>query len=340
VNARLAPGGVVAGGGSFPLHIQANLSNSVGNGFFAPGYQSQPSFGTFLNLRPTAALPRAEGLPRVNLSASFDFGINNWLPASTNTGVYERQMRIGDPALAAILPAIFTEELTGVTMSLVFSARAPLSISSRQQNLITNVGGAAQFMWGSPETPIGTFFAQYTPSARGAFYSQPGATMPCEVPTAYEPVRPSGDPVNGLDELPVVLPRVQELLPNGECVIAGRQRLGTLNNSLATGWSTTDGAHNISLSLAWTVAFLRPLRNDPGLASPFASSQNFVETSAGSLSYTYTVPTDFPFFLSVGFGSEQPAWTADGAALRFPFYDFISPANNFTSASFDVTVGI
>ena len=36
-NARLAPGGVVAGGSSFPLGLQLTLDNSVGNGILAPG---------------------------------------------------------------------------------------------------------------------------------------------------------------------------------------------------------------------------------------------------------------------------------------------------------------
>ena len=36
VNARLAPGGVVTGGSSFPLHIQATFDNSLGNAIFAP----------------------------------------------------------------------------------------------------------------------------------------------------------------------------------------------------------------------------------------------------------------------------------------------------------------
>ena len=339
-NARLAAGGVVTGGGSFPLHIQATVDNSVSNGVLAPGYQMQPSWSSSFNLRPTASLPKLDGLPKMNLSMSIDFSVANWLPAYTNGGVFDRQVRVGDPSLALILPGIFKEEFTGVGMSLVFSGRAPLSITSRQQNLITNLGGSAQFMWGSPETPVGTFFVQYTPSARASFYSQPGPTMPCDVPVPYELPRPAGDPINGLDELPLILPRTEQLLPNGECVLSGRQSLGSISNSVATGWSTTDGAHNISLSLGWALRFLRPLQNSPDLASPFSSGQNFSESSSGSLSYTYTVPVDFPFYIGVGVGSDQPVFTADNKAVRFPFWDFFTPANGFSSAFFDVTVGI
>jgi hypothetical protein len=339
-NARLAAGGVVTGGGSFPLHIQATLDNAVGNGALAPGYQSQPSWSTSLNLRPTVALPRVPNLPRMNLSMSIDFSVANWLPASTNFGVFDRQVRVSDPSLALILPGIFREDFTGIGVSLIGVARAPLSITSRQQNLITNVAGAAQFMWGSPETPVGTFFVQYTPVLRALFYSQPGPTMPCDVPAPYGTPLPSGDPINGVDELPLVLPRVEQLLPNGECVIAGRQNTGSINNSVATGWATTDGSHLVSLSLAWSLGFLRPLSNNPALASPFSSGQNFTENTSGSISYTYTLPVDYPFFLTAGVASGQPAWSADGKTPRFPLWDFFTPANNFSSAFFDVTVGI
>jgi hypothetical protein len=339
-NARLAAGGVVTGGGSFPLHLQVTLDNFVGNGVLAPGYQAQPNVGTSVNLRPTAVLPRFENMPRMILSMSLDFSVNNWLPAFTNTSVMERQILVGDPSIALILPGIFREEVTGIGVSLVASARAPLSMTSRQQNLVTNVGGAAQFMWASPETPVGTFFVQYTPSVRLAVYSQPAATMPCDVPQPYVTPKPSANPANGVDDLPLVQPRAAELLPSGECILAGRQPMGSINNSTASGWSTTDGTHNVTLALSWSLGFLRPLTSAPELASPFSSGQNFNENSSGSLSYTYTVPTDFPFFITTGVFSSQPVWSANGKTPRFPVWDFFTPANNFSAAFFDVTVGI
>ena len=56
--------------------------------------------------------------------------VATWLPASPNGGVFARPVRVGDPSLALILPGVFKEEFTGVGMSLVFSGRAPLSITS------------------------------------------------------------------------------------------------------------------------------------------------------------------------------------------------------------------
>lgn len=339
-NARLAPGGVVAGGSGFPLHIQLTLDNTLGNGILAPGFQVQPSFGTSVNVRPSAMLPKLDGLPRTILTGSIDFSVSNWISASSNLGVYDRQVRVSDGVLAVIFPAIFKEDFTGIVASLVVSGRAPLSIASRQQNLLTNLGGAVQFMWGSPETPVGSFFVQYTPSARFALYSEVGPTIRCETPVEYGLGRPVGDPINGVDELPVAYGREQERLPNGDCIIGGRQNVASINNAVATGWSTNDGAHNVTLSASWAHLFLRPLKNEPGLSSDFASSQNFNESTSGSLSYTYTVPVDFNMFLTTGVFSQQPLYTADGQNLRFPLYDFVTPANNFSGVFFDVTVGI
>lgn len=339
VNPRLAPGGVATGTSSFPLHLQATLDTSLGNGVFAPGYQIQPSLGSSLNLRPSASLPKIDGLPKAILTGSIDFSVSNWIPASQTSGVYDRQVRVGDPSVAVILPGIFKEEFTGIGVSLVGSARLPLSITSRQQNLITNVGGSAQFAWGSPDLAIGSFFAQYSPSVRASIYSQLGATMPCDAPNLAGTPRPLGDPINGLDTLPTyIAPRDEQYLPDGTCVLAGRQSIAAVSNSVATGWTDPSGNHNLSLSLGISHSFSRGLKSDPTLSSPFSSGQNFNESTNGSLSYAYTLPFDFNSSISTGIFSGQPS--VSGTGLRFPFWDFQTPANNFSGFFFDLTVGI
>lgn len=338
VNARLAPGGVVTGGSSFPLHIQATLDNSLGNAIFAPGYQQQVVWGTSLSLRMSASLPKADWAPRMLLSGGTDFSINNLLEASSNSTAYDRQIQLGDASLALIMPGLYTEEFTGISVSLITSARAPLSVESRERNLMVGLGGAAQFMWNSPETAIGSFFVQYTPSVRVNAYSQVGATIPCSAAGRFRNVS-SADPIDGITELPMYYGREEQVLDNGECILPGRQSLASVSNSMATGWSTPDGSHNISLSLAWAHAFLRPLKNDPSLSSPFASGQNFGESNSGSLSYTYTVPADFNVYLTGGLYSQQPVYNDQGQ-LRFPLWDFVTPANNLSGFFFDVTVGM
>lgn len=356
VNARLAPGGILADekADKFPLHLTATLDNSFGQGFYAatpgasvipvyggdvlvdaPNVYGQPNWGTSLSLRPAASLPKWDGLPKMTVSTSIDFSVNNWLRASSNGGVYEQQLRVSDLGVGLVLPGLYKEEFTGITATPVFSARAPLSITSRQQNLFTSVGASVALGWDSPETPVGTFSFQYTPSLRGNFYTQDAPTIPCEAGVNLRGV--VADPFEKAD-LPFAYGRTAEIAANGECVLRGRQGLASFSNNASVAW--VFGDHAVSLSLGWGLGFLRPISDQPELKGLYASSQSFNENSNGSISYTYTVPVDFSLNLTAGIGSSQPAWNAAGTGLRFPFYDFVTPANNFSSAFFDVSLGI
>ena len=346
-NARLAPGGVMESGSTFPLGIQANLSTSLGNGWLAHGYQVQPLLSTVLSLTPSAKLPKLEGLPTMRLSGGISFSVGNWfstsvgVPAAFGGGVYDRQLRVSDAAARLILPGIFTEEFTGISASLVVGATAPISIVSRQSNLITSLNAAMLMSWSSPELGFGSFFAQYTPSARASLYSQVGTTMPCGAQQQYGTPRRLGDPVNGTEDLPtfIAIGGDPVFTDNGECLLPGRQIVGAVTNSLNTGWSSTDGAHSVTLGIAWQHLFLRGLSNKPELNSQFSSGQGFSELTSGSASYTYSVPVDFPLQLSLSAGSVQGVYNANNELL-FPFWDFRYPANNSSGFSFDVTVGI
>lgn len=355
VNARLAPGGVLGGGGNaFPLRLTATIDNFVGSGFLqqspgasvipvqgkgsvvvpAPNVSGEPQFGSSLSLRPSAMLPKLDGLPRMLLSASLDFSVGNWLPTFTNFGVYERQVRVSDFGVGVILPGALREPTTGIVATPIASVRAPLSITSRMQNLITSGAVAVQMSWTSPETPVGLFAVQYTPSIRGNVYAREAATIPCEAG-----VNLAGVVANPLEngDTPVAYARTAEVTADGECVLRGRQAMGNVANNSALAWIIGD--HTVALTLGHVLAFVRPLASRPDLTSQYASDQAFIETSNGSISYTYTVPVETQMFLTAGISSSQPAFTASNQ-LRFPFFDFYTPANNFAAAFFDISVGI
>ncbi len=344
LNARLTPGGIQASTSTFPLGMQINLSNSVGNGVLAPGYQAQPQWSSVVSLSPNVKLPKFEGLPRMLVGGSLSFSVNNWMNAFSNSGVLERQVRVSDAGVRLILPGLYTEEFTGISSTVLVGLTAPLSIGSRQQNLITSLSAAVPLSWGSPESPVGSFFVQYVPSARLSLYSEVGATMQCDDFQEYGTPRPLGNPVSSTDDLPTFIPsREVQILDNGDCVLPGRQRMASINNGLSGGWSSPgDGAHSVFLSLGYSLSFLRPLSNQPDLKSAFASDQNFNDSTSGSIGYSYTVPVDFFMQLSVSAGSEQAVWLNDNGnqVLAFPFWDFYFPANNSSGVSFDVTVGI
>lgn len=53
------------------------------------------------------------------------------------------------------------------------------------------------------------------------------------------------------------------------------------------------------------------------------------DSTSGTIEVAYELDDRLSFALGVT--SQQPAKTADGKSLRFPFYDFISPASNFSA---------
>jgi hypothetical protein len=339
-NARLSPGGIVDSGSHFPLSLTANFGTALGNGILSAGYSIQPQLSSSLTLRPSWALPKADWMmaaPRI--SASIDISMPNWLPSSGGSGVYDRQLSVSDFGMSFVLPQAFKEDFTGITVTPVVSVRLPLSLHSRQQNQIANGGVSAQFAWSTAESDLGQISLSYTPSLRGTAYGLDFPTIKCGgAPAEYGTPSAVGDPVNGTADLPLVLARKEEVLPSGECILAGRQSVASFSNSGAVSWGLGD--HSVSVSLGWVNAFLRPLSYNPSLSSAFASGQNFVESSSGSISYSYQVPVEgYRLFLDAGIASNQPAYDARGG-FRFPFFDFFTPANNFTSAFFDVTVSL
>jgi hypothetical protein len=72
--------------------------------------------------------------------------------------------------------------------------------------------------------------------------------------------------------------------------------------------------------------------------APIADGVNADDLTLGAIDLSYWL--DDHFAVSLGTFSLQPARTADGKALRFPFYDFISPANNFTTWYLSGTVSL
>lgn len=344
VNARLTPGGIIENTESkFPLGIQANLSNSVGNGVLAPGFQAQPQWSSSLSLSPSVRIPKIEGLPTMRLGGGISFSMSNWLMSFSDGGVYARQLRVSDASLRLSLPQLYTEEFTGISASVSVGATAPISIGSRQQNVVTSLSASVPLGWNT-DTSIGNFSVGYSPSVRGTLYSQVAATMACDDFQEYGTPRPLGDPVNSTEDLPTFIPaREVQVLENGDCALPGRQRLFSISQGLSGSWTSTDNTHSLSLSLGWNHSFLRPLTNHPELSSINSSGQNFNESTSGSIGYSYSVPVDFPLQLSLSAGSEQGVFTIleDGSQVpTFPFWDFLRPANNASGVSFDVTIGI
>lgn len=344
------------GNDKFPLHMGLGLSSSASNAWLAPtspavnipvnGGSSQvtvpgsngmmqPNLSTSLSLSPSASIPKlADWMPKMSVGGSMSFSIENWFPAYGNGGVYDRQIRMSDFGLSLRMPGLFKEEVTGISMSPSLSTSIPLSITSRFQNKITSLGGNLGFGWRGPEWEYGQIGVNYSAGLRGNFYSQEASTIPCEagvsLASSVENPLENGD-------LPLQYAREAETADNGECVLRGRQGLASFNNNVGASWSLGD--HSVSTSLSWNLGFLRPLSSSPELSSEYATGQNFNENWSGNLSYSYKIPVDWDMSVSAGIGSSQSVFDRQGN-LRFPFFDFFHPANGFSSAFVDLSVGI
>lgn len=63
--------------------------------------------------------------------------------------------------------------------------------------------------------------------------------------------------------------------------------------------------------------------------SPVVDGTSDDDTTSGAIELSYAI--DDHIGVAFGVASQQPAKTADGKRYRFPFYDFISPANNYSA---------
>lgn len=329
--------------GKFPLHANASLSNSFGNGLLAPiapvaAFQPQPNWSTSLSLSGSAALPKLDYLPKMSLSTSMSLSIANWIPAYLGSGVYERNLRASDISLGFGMPGAFTEELTKTKIGLSFSGRIPTSITSRQQNLFTALGASVPVSWTSAENTWGQLGLSYSLGGRVSLYTADAPTIPCEAAVSL-----AGVVTNPLEDgdLPLAYGREVEVNENGECVLRGRQGVASISNNFGASWSLQ--GHSLAASLGWSFGMLRPLSKRPELRSEFATGQNFNETLNGSFTYGYEIPADFPLSVSLGVGSSQsPYRIGDGGeqVLVNPFFDFFTPASNYSAAFVELSIGI
>jgi len=72
---------------------------------------------------------------------------------------------------------------------------------------------------------------------------------------------------------------------------------------------------------------------------PIVDGVGASDNTSGLIEVAYGFADDSPasgLALAIGVSSQQPARTADGKSIRFPFFDVVSPANNYTGVYFNV----
>jgi len=76
------------------------------------------------------------------------------------------------------------------------------------------------------------------------------------------------------------------------------------------------------------------LSDSSAAAATSNGGRDYTIATSGGLSATYIIKN---LFITVGTSSGQSLWTADGKAWRFPYWDFVSPANNLSSVYVDTS---
>ena len=309
----------------FPLHGSASLSHSVGSGTFviAP---SNPTVSSLLALNGSATLDD------FTLSVSQRLGFEYTQSDSTT---YAQQLELSDTTLGASYGGLKMEDWQ-LGFSLKGTYSLPISLGSRFVGSLGALGLSGRFSWEAPLPGLavtGSLTTRYNPalSALAARYANaPGRTFAertlGQTPTQVCTIRNEAE----LAAFPCSGP------PN-----ALRWGVG-----VGTSYSFYDGALTASADLIYGQGFSSYVPNDSALSLGYddLSSVNAVagivprQSTTGSLGLSWS-PNPW-FSLSLGASSDQPLLTLDGKGVRLPFWDFVSPYNNFSSLSIDTAFSI
>jgi hypothetical protein len=301
----LATGGSTGGKRSSPFGIIAVLDQSLGLGTFVDDtYARQALYKWLLSLRP-----RYYFLDNLSLEARID--ITQELTTSYTSGTTaKRQVMPSDTLLTLSWQNAATIPWVGLGFSPFARLYIPTSPESRYRNQY--LGAALGF---DLTRALGKhFFVDYTFRVSKYFNRTTTATV-----TGPVGISRLGGP---------------EGLGGGEVATGDRNVEWSFLNSLMGSWLVND-QWSVSLTL-WIVNSLT--YDGPGkdaLSGDFAKAgRGQRDKTRGILDVTYQPWEHFGF--SAGIDSYQPAKTADNKRIRFPFFDFTSEGNNYTSFYLDV----
>ncbi len=282
------------------------LEQSLGLGtFVADKYARNPYYGWSLTLRPRYFFTD-------KLFAELRFSVQGELTESyTTSTTYKRQVMPSDLFLTVKYQNVYKIPVLDIGLSPYIRLGAPTSYESRYRNLY--LSGAAgldmQRMFG------GHFLMFYSFRFNKNFNKTFTPTLSDDVAvTRFRGVEDAGggEIINGVDN---------------------NISFSVYNSLSATGiisdeWSIT---LQVGIQNSWTYANIAK----DEFSSPYAKGgRGQRDSTFGTLDVTYQPWKHVGF--SLGVSSSQPAKTRDNKKFRFPFFDFSSEGNNFTSFYFDV----
>ena len=289
----------VAGGSSFSALVI--LDNSVGVGTFVEGSSQRPAYTVSLDMRPTWKLNDKQNV-RLRLVV-FQGLIQNADSSTTK----KRQVLIND--LEARLNHIEKSALGGLklTMKPYAAVTAPTSLASRYQTKILSLKGGLAL---TGKAGILSLTLDSVGTKNFNRYTNPALERDDDVAVVR---------VNGAEDLGDSLAAVG--VNNVEW---------TWSNRATTSFSLSD-----TMTLGITYVFLKSwtyvsFPDDNEKAEQADEGRGTRDLTQGVADLYWQSPVD-SLALDLGVSSTQAPLTADNSSVRFPFFDFTSTANNYTS---------
>jgi hypothetical protein len=315
----------------FPIRIGASLTQNLGQGtlLFAPdlsGLDSSinPFVLSQLALRGSAQLP---GSWQVSVNQQIWF---EWTQSDITTTPH--QFDLWDTVIQARYSGVKAEAL-GLAFGFSGGLLLPVSLASRFQGQITTLTLGASGTWSFKGFSAG---ASFSPN------------FPVVVPALANAITDD-------DQRPLQGSGSEVLIPKG-CILrdpSERENFacGSLPNLVSffssawVSYALFEGMLSFNAGLTSINTFrnyvqpqdeFTPVWRDlDGAESTTTRLVGSSDLTGGSLSVSYS-PAKW-FTLSGGTSSFQPLRDASGNGLRFPFWDFVSPRNNFSTLFVDTT---
>lgn len=303
------------------LTTTLSLSNEVGSGTFVENdYSDDPYFGQSLSISPKYQL-----VDKVSASASWSLGWELTMPGNS-TG---RRYTPSDVSLKLSHSSLYRDSrYSGVNLTGSVGAIVPTSYEARFNHTITNLtftpGLSRAFIGDKLSLSYSFSFTKYLPSAEGKGFS----------PDPAEQAQSEDDFGN------LIVPCRE----GSSCAVAGG-----LNNNYGV-------KNSFSISYAWTEKLSTSISagisntfkyevNDSPYGDPVLydddvepRSRGRSDTTSGSVDASYQVNDIFS--VSVGAASSQSALEEDRDGLRFPWWDFKSPAKNYSQIYASVSAAL
>lgn len=276
---------------------RASLTTAIGTGSFVSNeYSDDPYLSQALALEPRFRINEL-----LFASARFDVECEYTEPNNPSA----RHCSPGDTSLSLNSPALLRDPWLEGRLRAGLTIYLPSSLESRFNHTIVNIrattGYALRFFDERLFLSFGFGVQKYLPSQR-----QRG-------------------PENSNSDFPLILSR-QSAVEDGSAGSGGRLNDNwALSSSANIGWQfTSDLSAAVSFGIYNYFRFTVP----EDFSDPALSRTGRTDLTSGSVEVSYRLLEHLA--LDFGVMSTQPALTADNRSLRFPFYDFISPSNNFT----------